>query len=969
MRQLFSRGSSGSSGRGSSVSGRTGFNAASSFVGGKGLVGHERLSQAKQHSIRHLNAQTEKYHGQRGTLYMYCFYLYSRLNWMIPGNPNHLAVKKKLILAKQLSIWGTYWEIFQITLSIFACGIYISETYTTGYDTSVFYYQSELFVTQFFLVDFLFNWFVANTTKQYFFSITTFIDMLTIFPLYASYLVDTRINFSIFRFIRILRLVRILKTTSVQESITRLKRHLITLLLTISCLIFMATGIFNVIENDIRQLTYDCKFINEKTSFLPSCEADTPTYHLESCDCAVNNCVGAYTRGDVRHEPSSIKCVHIPFFDCFYFIVVSISTVGYGDINPSTSFSKTVVILMIIIATILIPIQVKELTQLLSSNSLFREAYKPQPLEDHVVLFGHVNDRRKLERFCKEFFHNDRVTPTSPEMHLVILSPEDPSEEVRSLLVSPNYDTRVTYLIGTPLSIEDLQRAHVNSASAVFFLSNVEAKEEVSQADGTATVLRTLAVSDYGPDIQCLIEVINKRDSDILKGSDVDIVLCVDEFKTLVLARNASCAGLSTFIDNLFRTSAGQLSHNSGHEHWKETYHMGQCMETYYIPISFLLLEALNYHWCLVVEGIYLEFSCMLIGVFETNEGTVHLNATSLNLRPGLDNENLYAGIIIAPDQSTASYIAKSLNDSATVDRISSKVLEAEAKFSVRHLPRVGELSTSPTHRVEKSSSKNINKSSRVHITDLFTFAKMKTNIREKQLQKISARDNASVTPTSFKRVRSDDLSLRKFESDNDDEVENSVYRDKWHLVLQAGAGEVGIIRDARHLSNHIIVCGCMDNIDTFSEFLNSTATTDVVRNVLFVGESVPTKWEATRYRHKNSFFLAGDIFTDADIPLKLNLSEAFSVVMLAHRREGLEFEENENLDFEMLFLYLKYALFIPAGVHFTVELTSGQNMSVLNSAAIRNGRKQSAKLHQANTTHVTNDFSVVISAEGWYCY
>jgi hypothetical protein len=639
---------------------------------------------------------------------------------------------------------------------------------------------------------------------------------------------------------------------------------------------------------------------------------------------------------------------------------VSISTVGYGDINPSTTLSRTVVILMIVIAAILIPIQVKELTQLLSSNSLFREAYKPQPLEDHVVLFGHVNDRRKLERFCKEFFHKDRVAPNTPQFHLVILSPEEPTEEVRSVLVSPYYDTRVTYLIGTPLSIEDLQRAHVHSASAVFFLSNIEAKEEESQADGTATVLRTLAVSDYGPNIQCLIEVINKRDSDILKGSDVDIVLCVDEFKTLVLARNSRCPGISTFIDNLFRTSGGPVGYKSSDEHWKEAYHLGQCMETYYIPLSFVLLDALNYHWCLIVEAIYLEFSCMLIGVFDTNEGTVFLNAKSVNLKPGPDKRSLYAGILIAPDQDTASYIAKALNENATIDRIYNKLLDAESTFGVRHKPkRFPDMQIAAPRVEKKRSSRKLNLS----MNDLFVFVKLRPNLLKKGLSEMKMKDKARTEVETFGEDTFDDSAG----NDSPKKLNN------WELLRHTGGGKDGILQNASHLTNHIIIFGCMDNIDTFVEFTNSAVYAGEPHSVIFVGEEVPPKWKATRSKHTNVFFLKGDIFSDIDASLKLNMKDAFSVVMLAHRREGLEFEENENLDFEMLFLYLKIASVIPPNVHFTVELTSGQNMSVLNSAAIRNSMKHAVKMaavhHHKNMATVTREFNALVDVDGNFCF
>jgi hypothetical protein len=83
---------------------------------------------------------------------------------------------------------------------------------------------------------------------------------------------------------------------------------------------------------------------------------------------------------------------------------------------------------------------------------------------------------------------------------------------------------------------------------------------------------------------------------------------------------------------------------------------------------------------------------------------------------------------------------------------------------------------------------------------------------------------------------------------------------------------------------------------------------------------------------------------SDSSTLTATNIGKASSVVMLSHRREELDFEEDENLDFEMLFLYLKISSFIPSDVHFTVELTSGQNMGVLNSVAVR---KETIESHQ----------------------
>jgi hypothetical protein len=90
-----------------------------------------------------------------------------------------------------------------------------------------------------------------------------------------------------------------------------------------------------LMENDIAQYRYDCQFINAKTYWEPSCSSSAPAD--DTCDCGVNNCEPYYQRGDSEGQPTAIKCITLTYFEAFYFIVVTVSTVGYGDIAPTTT--------------------------------------------------------------------------------------------------------------------------------------------------------------------------------------------------------------------------------------------------------------------------------------------------------------------------------------------------------------------------------------------------------------------------------------------------------------------------------------------------------------------------------------------------------------------------------------------------------------------------------------------------------
>ena len=114
--------------------------------------------------------------------------------------------------------------------------------------------------------------------------------------------------------------------------------------------------------------------------------------------------------------------------------------------------------------------------------------------------------------------------------------------------------SRITYIIGSSLATEDLIKARADSASAMFFLCNAETPEENAKLDDAATVLRTLSVTNFNPHLECFVQVLKPEDRDILKDSEVDVVLCLDEYKTCIQARNAICPGISTLIENIFHT-------------------------------------------------------------------------------------------------------------------------------------------------------------------------------------------------------------------------------------------------------------------------------------------------------------------------------------------------------------------------------------------------------------------------------
>ncbi len=613
----------------------------------------------------------------------------TEMSWsqlFFPGLPDHYPLRKKISITKNNSSLGSLWDILQIVLSVVTCAMYIADSYTTNYTTAYIFLLVELIITQLFMIDFLLNWYL-DSTVNYLWQPLSLIDEFTILPVYITLGTDSTAaaNLGFLRFVRILRLVRIFRTFKALRNLSGIKRQLLSLILTLLSMTFLAAGLVQLMENDIEQYQFDCKYINAETYWEPSCSSTEPADD-ETCDCNTNNCEGYYLRGDGRGNPTGIRCIRLTYFDAFYFIIVTVSTVGYGDISPTTMYSRIVVLVFIVASLVIIPMQVNKLQVLISMRSPYRNPYKAIVNENHVILCGHVNDKGKLEQFFKEFFHPDRAFSSAPEFHAVVLSPLEPTEDVRNLILSPMLDSRVTFVIGSALVMEDLKKVRADTASGMFFLCNTEVPSSAAALEDAATVMRALSVSNFNPDLDCLVQVLKPEDRTILKDSDVDVILCLDEFKTALQARNAICPGFSTFIENIFHSFGGvSAAQESSLDPWYEEYLHGARMEMYYVPLDPEFLRAMSFSFDRVCEAIYIEYGIVVLGLCSSDQDEMTFNPTLKDLEDHKTFKSFFStfnvALIIADDQMQAEQVTKGLSDMYVVAHMLSRMDEEEAKF------------------------------------------------------------------------------------------------------------------------------------------------------------------------------------------------------------------------------------------------------------------------------------------------
>ena len=279
----------------------------------------------------------------------------------------------------------------------------------------------------------------------------------------------------------------------------------------------------------------------------------------------------------------------------------------------------------------------------------------------------------------------------------MIFGNTEPNEAVRSLLISSLLDARATYVIGSALSVEDLKRIAADKAEAMFFLCNTDAFDSSVKNEDAAIILRALSVANFNNNLNCLVQIIKPEDRKILRDSDINIILCLNEYKLSILARNAVCPGFATFIENIFH-SFGDISSEliQSMDPWYSEYLHGAKMEFYFCELSEIFRSAMNHDFKKIAEGIYLEFGVIVLGLFSNFDNELVLNPNKRDIPHGttkMEFLSLYnKALVIADDQIQADIISKSLRQKYVIDAIIKKCEIAEVNFKIHKNEKLKQL-------------------------------------------------------------------------------------------------------------------------------------------------------------------------------------------------------------------------------------------------------------------------------------
>ncbi|XP_076343529.1 potassium channel subfamily T member 2-like isoform X2 [Tachypleus tridentatus] len=271
--------------------------------------------------------------------------------------------------------------------------------------------------------------------------------------------------------------------------------------------------------------------------------------------------------------------LHVNMFESLYFVVVTFSTVGYGDYRPDNYPSQLFMVVMICVALIVLPTQFEQLAFTWMERQKLGGTYSNYRAqsERHVVVCSTTLRADTLMDFLNEFYAH----PLLQDYFVVLLSPCELDTTTKMILQVPMWAQRVIYIQGSALKDTDLTRTRMNAAKACFILAARNYADR--SASDEHTILRSWAVRDFAPNVPQYVQIF--RPENKLHVAFAEHVVCEDEFKYAMLANNCLCPGTSTLVTLLLHTSRGKEGQTSD-EDWHRLY--GKCSgnEIYHIRLS-----------------------------------------------------------------------------------------------------------------------------------------------------------------------------------------------------------------------------------------------------------------------------------------------------------------------------------------------------------------------------------------------
>ncbi|XP_064868821.1 calcium-activated potassium channel subunit alpha-1a isoform X9 [Oncorhynchus nerka] len=556
------------------------------------------------------------------------------------------------VMISAQTLTGRVLVVLVFALSIGALGIYFIDSSDPIESCQNFYkdftLQIDMFFNVFFLLYFGLRFIAANDKLWFWLEVNSVVDFFTVPPVFVSvYLNRSWLGLRFLRALRLIQFSEILQFLNILKTSNSIK--LVNL-----CSIFISTwltaaGFIHLVENS----------------------------------------------GDPWENFQNSQS--LSYWECVYLLMVTMSTVGYGDVYAKTTLGRLFMVFFILGGLAMFARYVPEIAALILNRKKYGGSYNSTRGRKHIVVCGHIT-LESVSNFLKDFLHKDR---DDVNVEIVFLHNISPNLELEALF--KRHFTQVEFYQGSVLNPHDLARVKIESADACLILANKYCPDP--DAEDASNIMRVISIKNYSPKIRIITQMLQYHNKAHLLNipswnwKEGDDAICLAELKAGFIAQSCLAQGLSTMLANLFSMrSFIEIEEDT----WQKYYLEGVANEMYteYLSSAFVGLS-----FPAVCELCYVKLKLLLIAIENKSE----LGESSILINPGnhVKMQEGTLGFFIASDAKEvkrAFFYCKACHDDITdpkrIKKCGCKRLEDEhpSTLSPKKKQRNGGMRNSPNN-------------------------------------------------------------------------------------------------------------------------------------------------------------------------------------------------------------------------------------------------------------------------------
>ncbi len=229
---------------------------------------------------------------------------------------------------------------------------------------------------------------------------------------------------------------------------------------------------------------------------------------------------------------------NITFGNALWWSLVTMTTVGYGDISPATIGGKIIGIIIMFMGIGLLGVFTATIASLFIENKkLENRGMKPVQTSNHIIICG-WNYRGQ------EIVAELRADPKCSKRPIVVIA--DISEK-------PVNDKNLNFIKGD-INRETLNMAKIEKAHTIIVLSDNKLDTYSSDAK---TILNILTIKNISPDLYTCAEIMESGNAEHCKIAKADEIIVVGELSTNLIVQATLDHGITRLISELVTNRYG----------------------------------------------------------------------------------------------------------------------------------------------------------------------------------------------------------------------------------------------------------------------------------------------------------------------------------------------------------------------------------------------------------------------------